>query len=80
MDTFARGLLVAHSLLENSPLAENRKQRYASFDSGKGADFESGKLSLSDLRDYAAGAGEPAQISGAQESIENLINDHIFRA
>lgn len=80
MDTFARGLLVAHSLLENSPLARNRKQRYASFDSGMGADFEAGKLNLSDLRDYAAGAGEPAQISGAQESIENLINDHIFRA
>jgi xylose isomerase len=80
MDTFARGLLIAHDILENSPLPEFRRQRYASFDNGPGSAFESGKLSLTDLRDHAAKSGEPAQISGKQEWVENLINDYIFRS
>ncbi len=79
MDTFARGLLVAANILENSPLAEFRKQRYASFDSGKGRDFENGKLGLADLRDLAQANGEPEKRSGKQEWVENLINDYIFR-
>jgi xylose isomerase len=79
MDTFARGLLIAHDILQNSPLPEFRRQRYASFDNGPGAAFESGKLSLTDLRDHAAKSGEPAQISGKQEWVENLINDYILR-
>jgi xylose isomerase len=80
MDTFARGLLIAHDILENSPLPEFRRQRYASFDNGPGSAFESGKLSLTDLRDHAAKSGEPAQTSGKQEWVENLINDYIFRS
>src|SRR5690606_7655153 len=80
MDTFARGLLIAHDILENSPLPEFRRQRYASFDDGPGLAFESGKLSLADLREHAAKSGEPAQISGKQEWVENLINDYIFRS
>ena len=80
MDTFARGLLIAHDILENSPLPEFRRQRYASFDNGPGSAFESGKLSLTDLRDHAEKSGEPAQISGRQEWVENLFNDYIFRS
>jgi xylose isomerase len=80
MDTFARGLLVAHDLLENSPLPEYRRQRYASFDDGPGLAFESGEMSLEDLRNHAAKTGEPAQISGRQEWVENVINDYIFRS
>jgi len=51
--------------------------RYASFDSGKGKDFEDGKLTLEDLRAYAAANGEPAVSSGKQEYLENLINRYI---
>ena len=54
-----------------------RKERYASFDSGKGADFENGKLKLEDLRSYALEVGEPKQISGKQELYENIINQYI---
>ena len=53
-------------------------KRYSSFDSGKGADFEAGKLSLKNLRDIAAGQGESERISGKQEMIKNLINQYIF--
>ena len=54
-----------------------REERYASYDSGKGQEFEAGKLSLEDLRNYAAENGEPATISGKQEYLENLVNRYI---
>jgi xylose isomerase len=54
-----------------------RRERYASFDSGIGADFEAGKLQMEDLRDYALKAGEPGQTSGKQELFENIINQFI---
>jgi xylose isomerase len=79
IDTFARALLIAHDLLENSPLTGLRRRRYASFDTGRGRDFEAGRLTLGQLRDHAAAIGEPAQRSGQQEFIENLINDRISR-
>ena len=54
-----------------------RTERYASFDSGKGKEFEEGKLSLEDLRAYAIENGEPAVKSGKQEYLENIINRFI---
>jgi len=77
MDAFARGLLIAQGVLEKSNYKKLRKERYASYDSGKGADFEKGKLTLEDLRKYAIETGEPKQISGKQEMYENMINQHI---
>ena len=52
-------------------------ERYASFDDGKGKEFEKGKLSLEDLRKLALRKGEPKQISGKQEFYEQLINMYI---
>jgi xylose isomerase len=80
MDAFARGLLVAHEILGKSALAAYRTERYASFDAGPGKAFEDGTLSLQDLRDHAAGVGEPEQRSGRQEWLENLMNDYLARA
>jgi len=80
MDAFARGLLVAHRILEASQLPANRRERYASFDSGTGKAFEAGDLTLADLRDHAAQRGEPEQRSGRQEWLENLVNDYLSRA
>jgi xylose isomerase len=77
MDAFARGMLIASDILEKSDYLERRKNRYASFDSGKGKAFEEGKLTLEDLRNYAFEVGEPTQISGKQEYFENLINRFI---
>ncbi|WP_026953808.1 xylose isomerase [Algoriphagus vanfongensis] len=77
MDAFARSMLIAQDILDKSDYLERRKQRYASYDSGKGKDFESGNLTLEDLRNYAAEAGEPTQISGKQEYYENLVNRFI---
>jgi xylose isomerase len=71
-------LLIAHDILENSPLGEFRRNRNASFDDGPGLAFASGNITLGDLRD-ASRTGEPAQISGRQEWVENVINDSMFR-
>ncbi len=77
MDAFARAFLIATDVLENSDYKKLRKERYASYDSGKGADFEGGKLKLEDLRAHALEVGEPAVTSGKQELFENIINQYI---
>lgn len=79
MDTFARGLQIAHDILTNPAFRKFRNERYASFDTGPGKEFEEGQLDLAALRDVAAKNGEPEQLSGKQEKLENLINDLIFR-
>lgn len=73
MDAMARALENAAEILEHSELPHMVKERYASFDSGKGKDFEDGKLSLEDLVAYAKEHGEPAQISGKQELYETIV-------
>jgi xylose isomerase len=77
MDIFARALLIADKILTNGKYQKIRTERYASFDSGTGQDFEKGNLSLEDLRQYAIDKGEPAIISGRQEYMENLVNRFI---
>ena len=77
MDAFARSLVIADNILQKSPYKKIRKDRYASFDSGKGKEYEDGKLKLEDLRDYAIANGEPKQLSGRQEWLENIINQYI---
>ena len=77
MDTFARALLVADKIRQESNFLGLRQDRYSSFDSGQGKQFESGSLSMEDLRTYALENGEPAMRSGKQELLENLINQYI---
>ncbi len=77
IDTFARALLTADNILNKSDFKKLRKERYTTFDSGKGKEFEDGKLSLEDLRTYAIENGEPAMKSGKQEYLENIINRFI---
>ncbi len=77
MDTFARALVIADKVMQKSPYLKFRKDRYASFDSGKGKEFETGTLKLEDLREFALTNGEPKQISGKQEWLENIINQYI---
>lgn len=77
MDTFARALITADAILQKSDYKKFRKERYQSFDSGKGKEFEGGKLSLEDLRQFALQNGEPATKSGRQEWLENIINQYI---
>jgi xylose isomerase len=77
MDNFARATIVADKILSSSKYLALRKQRYASFDSSHGADFEAGKITLADLAKLGAQVGEPAQTSGKQELYEAIINHAI---
>jgi len=74
MDVFAKALLVADAILDNSDYQKLRNERYASFDSGRGADFEAGRLKLEDLQNIAGELGEPGLTSGKQELYENILN------
>ena len=73
MDTIARALIIADKLAKHGEMDRLKAARYASFNSGKGADFEAGKLKLEDLYQIAVEIGEPAMISGKQEYLENLL-------
>jgi len=79
MDNFARGLVIAERVIGDKRYPDLKDGRYVSFDSGDGRRFENGELGLAQLRDLAAANGEPAQISGKQELLENLINDYMVR-
>jgi len=76
-DTFARALLAADKIISSSDYENLRQKRYNSFDSGKGKDFENGKLSLTDLYELAKANGELQLRSGKQELFENIINQYI---
>jgi len=76
-DTFARALLTADKIMRSSSYNSLREQRYRSFDSGKGKDFEAGKLDLNDLYKIAMENGELTLQSGKQELFENIINQYI---
>jgi len=77
IDLFARALVTADEILQKSEYKKLRTERYASYDDGKGKEFEAGKLSLEDLRAYAMEKGEPTLQSGKQEYFENIINRYI---
>jgi xylose isomerase len=77
MDVFAKALIGAETILNKSEYKKIRADRYSSFDSGKGAEFEAGQLSLEDLRTYAIENGEPEIRSGRQEYLENLVNRYL---
>ena len=74
MDAMARALESAAALLNESPYCKMLSDRYASFDSGKGKEFEEGKLTLEDVVAYAKQNGEPKQVSGKQELYEAIVN------
>ncbi|MBL9162044.1 MAG: xylose isomerase [Planctomycetaceae bacterium] len=78
MDAFAQGLKIAAAMRADGKLAGIVKERYASWDSGLGAEIEGGKHSLASLEKLMLEKGEAASNrSGRQEMIENLINTYL---
>ena len=73
MDACARALLNAVEIMENSPIPQMLKERYSSFDSGIGKDFEDGKLTLEQVYQYGKKVEEPKQTSGKQELYETIV-------
>jgi xylose isomerase len=78
MDAFARGLKIAAAIRADGEFDSIVKERYSSFDSGIGAEIESGKADFKALEGYMLKKGEIApNKSGRQEMLENLLNRYI---
>ncbi|MGB2428873.1 MAG: xylose isomerase [Akkermansiaceae bacterium] len=77
MDAFARGLKIAHKIIEDGRMDAFVKDRYASYDSGIGAEIEAGSTSLDALDAHAQGIAAPQLPSGRQEMLENILNDYL---
>ncbi|MBX9628263.1 MAG: xylose isomerase [Gemmataceae bacterium] len=78
MDAFAQGLKIAAAVRKDGVLAEIVKARYASWDTGVGAEIEAGKHDLSSLEAYMLKKGEAERnVSGRQELIENVVNRYL---
>lgn len=78
MDMFALGLEKAVAVQNDGRLPAMLAERYASFDSGDGATFEKGGLTLEALAALAKPYAEVKGISGKQELYENILNEVIF--
>lgn len=78
MDTFARGLKIAAAIRAEGEFDKFVKARYSSWDSGIGAEIESGKADLARLESYMLAKGEISpNSSGRQEMLENLFNRYL---
>lgn len=78
MDAFARGLLVAHRLIESGELEQFVSNRYAGYRSGIGAKIVSGEVGFKELTEYALENDQITLESGRQELLENILNRYIF--
>ncbi len=79
MDTVARALLAAASLLESDELESFRRERYAAWDGELGQQILDGKIDLPSLRERTLELPDPISVSGRQEMLENLVARHIER-
>ncbi len=83
MDTMARSLLAAASIIEDGELDRRRAERYARWDTDGhivgGASID--HVSLQQLHDHvlADETFDPQPVSGRQEALENLVARHIER-
>jgi xylose isomerase len=78
MDAFAKGLKIAAAIRADGEFERFVKDRYASFDSGIGADIEKGKTDFVKLEQYMLAKGEASpNPSGRQEMLENLFNRYL---
>ncbi|HZX55096.1 MAG TPA: hypothetical protein VFE86_10470, partial [Ilumatobacteraceae bacterium] len=79
MDTMARALLAAASIVESGELDALREARYAGWSDVLGKSIMADST-LRDLHTRAMSTGEPARSSGHQEMLENLVARHVERA
>ncbi|MCE9604043.1 MAG: xylose isomerase [Planctomycetia bacterium] len=78
MDAFAHGLKIAAAIRADGKLEKMLQERYATWDTGVGAEIEGGKASFASLEKYMLDKGEiTANRSGRQELIENTINMYL---
>jgi xylose isomerase len=78
MDAFAQGLKIAAAIRKDGLLTDVVKKRYATWDTGVGAEVEAGKHDFASLEAYILKKGDADKnVSGRQELIENILNRYI---
>ncbi|GAB7387007.1 xylose isomerase [Bacillaceae bacterium] len=78
MDSFARGLKVAHKLLEDRVLEEFIEHRYRSYKEGIGLEIVQGKANFRTLAEYALQNRPIVNESGRVEKLRALINQYLL--
>lgn len=80
MDAYALALRLAIRVREDGLLDDFIKERYASYESGIGAEIVSGRATLESLEEYALAKGEVLDSvkSGRQEYLEAALNALMF--
>jgi xylose isomerase len=77
MDSFARGLKVAHQLIADGVLEDAIEQRYSSFKEGIGKDIVEGKANFHSLESYALKHDRIENESGRQEVLRGMVNQYL---
>lgn len=78
MDTFAKGLLVAASLVNDGRIETFIKDRYASYRSGIGKSIIESTVGFEELTTYAMDNDQIVNQSSKQEWLETVVNDVIY--
>lgn len=79
MDTLAKGLKVAHRLLEDKVLENNMDLRYSSYNNGIGKKIVSKDITLEELASYAIKNEKNISLeSGKQEYLEAIVNQYLY--
>ena len=77
MDAFARGLLMAHRIIEDGVLDDFVAERYAGYGSGLGQRIMAGQEDFVSLEKWVLANGEPEPRSGRQEYLENILVSYL---
>lgn len=78
MDAFARGLKVAHKLIEDRVFEDVIQHRYRSFTEGIGLDIAEGRADFKTLEQYALNNQPIKNESGRQERLRAILNQYIL--
>jgi xylose isomerase len=78
MDAFAKGLLIAHKIIEDKVLSNFIEERYSSHNSGIGKQIMAGEVGLEEVEQWILKQKNPVLQSARQEMLENIINSYMF--
>lgn len=78
MDAFARGLKVAHKLIEDRVFEDVIQHRYRSFTEGIGLEIIEGRANFHTLEQYALNHKLIKNESGRQEKLKAILNQYIL--
>ncbi|MGM5474806.1 xylose isomerase [Bacillus pumilus] len=78
MDAFAKGLRVAHRLIEDRVFEDVIKHRYRSFSEGIGRDISKGKANFHTLEEYALKHPLIRNESGREEQLKARLNQYLL--